>query len=148
GDGGYIYIGSNSLTTYNLTDPREGSLIDNADVSYMTRIEIQGGGIVDETSTVTDPGVWLGTKSGYGNDPFGPSSPSPLEQLNTAMAVRISDTNINDFADAGVFVHPLGVPALVRTVSTTGASEPTRGTLDGEGVTLYMVNDTISNTPQ
>ena len=139
GDGGYIYIGGNSLTTYNLTDPREGSLIDNADISYMTRIEIQGGGIVDETSTVTDPGVWQTTKTGYD---------SPLEQLNTAMAVRISDTNINAFADAGVFVHPLGVPALVRTVSLTGASEPTRGTLDGEGVTLYMYNDTISNTPQ
>ena len=33
GDGGYIYIGSNSLTTYDLTDPRQGSLIDNADIS-------------------------------------------------------------------------------------------------------------------
>src|SRR5208337_26853 len=148
GDGGYIYIGGNSLTTYNLTDPREGSLIDNADVSYMTRIEIQGGGIVDETSTVTDPGVWLGTKSGYGNDPFGPSSPSPLLQLNAAMAVRISDTNINDFADAGVFVHPMSANALVRTVSAAGATVPILGDLIGEGVTLYMYNDTISNTPQ
>ncbi|HKM56567.1 MAG TPA: hypothetical protein VJY33_24395, partial [Isosphaeraceae bacterium] len=139
GDGGYIYIGGNSLTTYNLTDPREGSLIDNADLSYMTRIEIQGGGIVDETSTVTDPGVWQGTKTGYD---------SPLEQLNTAMAVRISDTNINDFADAGVYVHPMNAPALVRTVSATGATAPVRGTLKGEGVTLYMYNDTISNCPQ
>ena len=139
GDGGYIYIGGNSLTTYNLTDPREGSLIDNADISYMTRIEIQGGGIVDETSTVTDPGVWQTTKTGYG---------SPLEQLNTAMAVRISDSNINAFADAGVFVHPMSANALVRTVSATGASAPVRGTLKGEGVTLYMYNDTISNTPQ
>src|SRR5208337_4925411 len=139
GDGGYIYIGGNSLTTYNLTDPREGSLIDNADISYMTRIEIQGGGIVDETSTVTDPGVWLDTKTGY---------LSPLEQLNTAMAVRISDTNINAFADAGVFVHPMNSDALVRTVSATGASTPTLGTLEGEGVTLYMYNDTISNCPQ
>ena len=62
GDGGYIYIGGNSLTTYNLTDPREGSLIDNADISYMTRIEIQGGGIVDETSTVTDAGRLAGLR--------------------------------------------------------------------------------------
>ena len=139
GDGGYIYIGGNSLTTYNLTDPREGSLIDNADISYMTRIEIQGGGIVDETSTVTDPGVWQTTKTGYG---------SPLEQLNTAMAVRISGSNINAFADAGVFVHPMSANALVRTVSATGATAPVRGTLKGEGVTLYMYNDTISNTPQ
>ena len=47
GDGGYIYFGGNSLTDYNLHDPRDGSLIDNADIRYMTRIEIQGGGIVD-----------------------------------------------------------------------------------------------------
>ena len=36
------------MTTYDLTDPRQGSLIDNADISYMTRIEIQGGGIIDQ----------------------------------------------------------------------------------------------------
>ena len=32
GDGGYIYFGGNSLTDYNLTDPRDGNLIDNADI--------------------------------------------------------------------------------------------------------------------
>ena len=32
GDGGYIYIGGNSLTDYDLTDPLDGSLIDNADI--------------------------------------------------------------------------------------------------------------------
>ena len=32
GDGGYIYFGGNSLTDYNLRDPRDGSLIDNADI--------------------------------------------------------------------------------------------------------------------
>ena len=36
-----------------------------------------------------------------------------LEQLNTAMAVRISDSNLKDFADAGVFVHPMSANALV-----------------------------------
>ncbi len=140
GDGGYIYIGSNSLTTYNLTDPRQGSLIDNADISYMTRIEIQGGGIVDVPETGT--GDWLDTKAGY---------TSPLAQLNTAMAVRISDTNINAFSDAGVFVHPMSANALVRLVGPTGATPPARATgttVRGEGVTLYMYDDTISNTPQ
>ena len=38
--------------------------------------------------------------------------------------------------------------ALVRTVDATGASFPARGTLKGEPVTLYMYNNTISNTPQ
>ncbi len=36
GDGGYIYIGGNSLTEYDPTDPFDGSIIDNADISYMT----------------------------------------------------------------------------------------------------------------
>src|SRR5208337_3586240 len=126
GDGGYIYIGGNSLTTYNLTDPRQGSLIDNADLSYMTRIEIQGGGIVDEALTAGSD--WYGIKSGYGSElAEGPGS-SPLLQLNTAMSVRISDTNINDFADAGVFVHPMSANALVRFVSAAGASFPSRAT--------------------
>src|SRR5208337_3788968 len=66
-----------------------------------------------------------------------------------------SDTNINDFADAGVYVHPMNAPALVRTVTESdttppviSVSAPVRGTLKGEGVTLYMYNDTISNCPQ
>ena len=44
GDGGYIYIGAESLNEYDPTNPLEGSLIDNADISYMSRIEIQGAG--------------------------------------------------------------------------------------------------------
>ena len=91
-------------------------------------------------STVTDPGVWLDYEDGI--------RLASWSQLNSAMAVRISDSNLNDFSDAGVFVHPMSANALVRTVSATGASAPARGTLEGEGVTLYMYNDTISNTPQ
>ena len=51
GDGGYIYIGAESLNEYDPTDPLEGSVIDNADISYMSRIEIQGGGIIDQQRT-------------------------------------------------------------------------------------------------
>ncbi len=51
GDGGYIYIGGNSLTEYDPTNPLDGSIIDNADISYMTRIEVQGGGIIDSVNT-------------------------------------------------------------------------------------------------
>ena len=36
-----------SLNDYDPTNPLEGSIIDNADISYMSRIEIQGGGIID-----------------------------------------------------------------------------------------------------
>jgi hypothetical protein len=55
GDGGYIYIGGNSLTEYDPTNPLEGSLIDNADISYMHRIEIQGGGIIDSVKLTGTP---------------------------------------------------------------------------------------------
>ena len=47
GDGGVIGFGGLSLSDYNLFDPRNGNLIDNADIRYMSRIEIQGGGLVD-----------------------------------------------------------------------------------------------------
>ena len=57
GDGGYIYIGGNSLTEYDPTNPLEGSLIDNADISYMSRIEIQGGGIIDSIKLTGTPGA-------------------------------------------------------------------------------------------
>ena len=46
GDGGVILFGANGLSDYNLLDPRDGSLIDNTDIKYMTRIEQQGGGWV------------------------------------------------------------------------------------------------------
>ncbi len=56
GDGGYIYIGGLSMTEYDPTSPFEGSIINNADISYMTRIEVQGGGIID-TGTAPVPGT-------------------------------------------------------------------------------------------
>ena len=148
GDGGYVYIGGNSLTTYDLTDPRQGSLIDNADLSFMRRIEIQGGGIIDMPSE-GPTGNWSGIKNGYASAQ-GIGTGNPLLQLNARMAVRISATNIDSFADAGVFVHPTAANALVRTVSPTGAGSIGRIEGDpfrGQGATLYMYNSTISNTP-
>ena len=82
----------------------------------MTSIQIQGGGIIDQCL----PGLEIGTirKTGYA---------SALDQLNTAMAVRISDTNLNDFSNAGVFVHPMSADALVRIVGPTGQASPLPG---------------------
>ena len=151
GDGGYIYIGAESLNEYDPTNPLEGSLIDNADISYMSRIEIQGGGIIDSVNNITGtPGApsqtttnWLTTLNGY---------QLPVNQLNSAFAFTISDSNLSGFADAAVFVHPDGAN-LYRDF--TGVTDPAtafvpvaRGGLIGEPVDLYMYNDTISNSGQ
>jgi hypothetical protein len=140
GDGGYVYYGGNSLTDMNLQDPRDGSLIDNADIRYMTSIQIQGGGIIDLNSTAPGFQSWLQTKVGQ----------TPTTQFNSAMAITISDSNLANFSDAAVFVHPTSANALVRDLSvlTTGGSpSPARdANRRGEGVVLYMVNDTIANS--
>lgn len=52
GDGGFIAVGANSETTADLTDPRFGSLIDNADIRYITGIQVEGGGL--DTPTTLD----------------------------------------------------------------------------------------------
>jgi large repetitive protein len=142
GDGGYIYIGGNSMTEYDPTDPFDGSLIQDADISYMTRIEVQGGGIIDTGAANGNselPDVWQYEENGYY---------SPANQVNAPMAFTISDSNLDDFADAAVFVHPTSADALVSTVTGDTASEPTRGSNVGEPVFLYMYNDTISNSGQ
>ncbi len=59
------------MTEYDPTNPLiSGSFIDNADISYMTRIEVQGAGITDVydpagTTTLTVD-EWLAEKTGYG----------------------------------------------------------------------------------
>ena len=149
GDGGYIYFGGNSLTDYNLLDPRDGSLIDNADIRYMTRIELQGGGIVDTSGLSTDPtqpptaGQFLQEKLGL----------TPASQFNADQAMTISNSNLSNFADAAVFIHPDAGNAFLRTIGTSpitgqtvGTLAGTRSSLRGEGVVVFMVNNTITNS--
>ena len=153
GDGGYIYLGGLSMTEYDPTNPFDGSLIDNADISYMTRIEVQGGGLLNTFNNISGkPGTpslttadWWDQLSGY---------LAPVNQLNSPFSLTIADSNLADFSDAGVFVHPDALGAI--TVDWTGAnggvaSTPgaiTRNSLAGEPVFLYMYNDTISNSAQ
>ena len=63
GDGGLIYFGSKSLMSYNLYDPRGGSLIYNTDIRYMTRVEVQGGGVPDVFNV--NPGTGTGPRQTY-----------------------------------------------------------------------------------
>ncbi len=153
GDGGQIMIGGNSMTEYDPTDPFDGSVISNADISYMNRIDVAGGGIVntinDISGTAGAPSLaatdWYDQLTGYLD---------PVNQLNGAMSFTISDSNLADFSSAAVFVHP-GVANAIDfdwtgangTVLTT-PTPATRSSLVGEPVYLYMYNNTISNSNQ
>lgn len=138
GDGGNIYFGGNSLTDYNLFDPRDGNLIDNADIRYMTRIEIQGGGIIDVGGT----GSFASQKLGL----------TALTQFNSAQAMTISNSNLAYFSEAAVFAHAKSANALIRNVANLpnpGIYFPVRDTVNnqrGQGVTLFMYGNTISNS--
>ena len=162
GDGGYIYIGGNSMTEYDPTDPLiSGSFIDNADISYMTRIEVQGAGITDvydpDGTTTLTADEWLSEKTGYGANQgfFGPGYTDPkaaISQLNSAMAFTVDDSNLANSADAAVFTHPGAAAGLERDWTPNIADPslpppiPKRGSFRPQGVDLYMYNDTIYNT--
>jgi large repetitive protein len=123
GDGGVIGFGGLMLSDYNLLDPRDGSLIDNADIKYLTRIEQQGGGVVYGTDDYL-------TKLGI----------TPASQFNTQVAMTVSNSNLAYFKEVGFLAHP-GLVALdpsgIRTMNG-GNGQPT--------VTL-MYNDTITHMP-
>ena len=152
GDGGYIYIGGNSLTEYDPTDPFDGSIIDNADISYMSRIEVQGGGIVNTFNDISaKPGAPSLTATDWWEQLSGDLA--PVNQLNAPMSLTIADSNLADFSDAAVFVHPAASGAIDFdwTGATGGVGTTpvvTRSSLAGEPVFLYMYNDTISNSAQ
>ena len=77
GDAGIIYFGSLSLTTFNAFDVREGNKIDNADIHYFSRIELQGGGIMNLD-----------------------------EKLSDMKELTISNSNLSNFRDEAVLTHP------------------------------------------
>ena len=65
----------------------------------MTRIEVQGGGIIDNVNASGTPGTpgsaaGYGQKTGYGPEGFfGSGFPGhPVNQLNSAMAMTISNS--------------------------------------------------------
>ena len=144
GDGGLIYFGGNMLHNYNLLDPRAGSLMDNVDVSYITRIEMQGGGTItyndlNNSNSYDLPDNPVATLGGA-FPPLAGGAVNPLTytvQDNTENALMISDSNLNDFLDAGVYEHH-GFNAIAGGVRSSMAGEPNL---------LVMMNDTITNMP-
>jgi hypothetical protein len=138
GDGGVIGYGAHSLSDYNLFDPRDGNLIDNADIRFITRIEMQGGG-------------WAYT---LGPDPVDASifdklgANNPWNQFNTAKAMTISNSNLRDFSQAGVIAHPSGVSQIHFMQNPPQGQAPIgRGGWLGQPVYLFMYNNVIANMP-
>ena len=144
GDGGLIYFGGNELPNYNLLDPRGGSLIDNADIRYITRIEMQGGGMVDyidaNASNSFDAADGAIATKGGAFPPLPNGQPDPRSfavQKNSSHALMISGSNLSSFLDAGIIEHPGGF------VIAGGV----RSAIAGEPNLLFLLNDTISNMP-
>jgi len=141
GDGGEIYFGANSLFTYNLYDLREGNRIDNADIRYLTRIQTQDGGVFDSTSIAPTYLQILNEQRGV----------TPITQNNAERANAITDSNLANFADVGVYEHPSGFNPIRHYVGPNipvlGGYFRLPGVVPIEPQVLFMVNDTISNVP-
>ena len=148
GDGGVILFGGQQLTSYNLFDPRQGSLIDNADIKYMTRIEQVGrvyyrlfdvngdGGFGPaDNLEIQKAGLPLGGLAGFG------------DQFNQPNAMTISNSSFSTFSQVGFIAHP-GFNTIALAMNyPQGPPNPARiGSLGGPTNT-YFINDTWSNMP-
>jgi large repetitive protein len=144
GDGGVIYFGANSLTSYNLTDPRSGSIIDNADISDITRVEQQGGGLtygfaIGGTAFTPNDNTLFGLPQG--------GAINNSDQFNSPKSLTVSNSNFNSFSSAGFVAQP-GNGSLVIAVNFVNTPTIFRNTtLIGEPTHDYFVNDTFSNMP-
>ena len=145
GDGGLIYFGGNTQADFNILDPRAGNLIDNADLKYLSRVEMQGGGTINyldlnasgSFDALDDPnsqkrGVFPNLANGQ------PDPRNFAIQNNASPAMTISNSNLSNFRDIGVLSHP-GFDMLAGGVRAGG--------IRGQGTQLFLYNNTISNTP-
>ena len=161
GDGGIIAFGANSLSDYNLYDPRDGSLIDSADIRFISRIEQQGGGFEYSFGEIPGfdarPDAIDFDEQGINNSPDVPPFPlfglpvppgDPWYQYNTAKALTVSRSNLASFSQAGIVAHPSGVSQIhFQKHPQQGQPALGRGSALGSPVLLHLFNNTISNTP-
>ena len=143
GDGGIIYFGGNSLTNYNLQDYRSGSMIDNADLKFLTRVEQQGGGIAFLNDLNADNNYTPQFDSPY-STLYGTT---PSTQFNSPKKLALTNSNFSSFSDVGFVAHPgygiIGVNTYATdTLPRFGVSRFTAQ--NGEPTQTYLYNNTFS----
>ncbi|WZO99777.1 Ig-like domain-containing protein [Isosphaeraceae bacterium EP7] len=162
GDGGIIFVGGLAKTSGNLYDPTSGTVIDNADIRYMTRIEFQGGGLIRnaiDTGPPTTDGSPIVPDGSYTNaddlrGQLNGISPitgnfDPTLASQSTLAVRIATTNLSNFSQTGVLAHP-GFNLLANNPALNpGPTDPAfiRTGVRGRPVDLYLVNNTLNTMP-
>lgn len=155
GDGGNIIFGSHTMTTFDLNDPRQGNLIDNVDLKYLSRVEQIGGGIIDLYDVLGANGFDPTKEPTYGEKIGQPITlTDPLTgiaqtfygpEYNQPNAMTISSSNFSDFRDFDVWAHP-GFPPITVPENFNG-SVARAGVAIGQQATMtYLVNDTFYNT--
>ncbi len=148
GDGGVIAIGGLAYSDYNLFDPRDGSIIDNVDIRYITRIEQQGGGAI-VTFDVTGDGSFDPAADGIYNQKQGVSVVGPNQnrgaQTNISKGFAISNSKFDSFSQAGLVVHP--GPGNVIAIAQNYAATPGRIGALGEPTNTFVYNTSFSNMP-
>ncbi|HEY2157897.1 MAG TPA: Ig-like domain-containing protein, partial [Isosphaeraceae bacterium] len=153
GDGGVIIFGSHTMSTYNLLDPRQGNLIDNVDAKYLTRIEQIGGGIIDAFDT-SGTGSFTPASEPLSQEQLGQplTTIDPLTGLPTTTFIvennqpntlTVSNSNIANFRDFGIWAHPGFAPIVVPlnyngTIARGGQPFTQQPTL------TYLVNNSFS----
>ena len=153
GDGGNIIFGSHTLTSYNLNDPRQGNLIDNVDLKYLSRVEQIGGGIIDLYNTnPTTTGYDTATEPNYDEKTGKPitlvnpltGQPAPFfgTEYNGPNTMTISNSNFDNFRDFGFWSHT-GFQSIDVPENYTGTVA--RGPLAQQAVQTFLVNDTFAD---
>ena len=144
GDGGLIYFGGNAGIGYNAFDVREGNKIDNADIHFLTRVEMQGGGVINyidsnaSNSFDIPDGVDFTKRGVFPNLLNGQPDPrNAFLQGNANKQLTISNSNLSNFSSAGIVEHP-GFQLIAGGVRTS---------FNGQPNLLFLYNNTISNVP-
>ncbi|MEW4567156.1 S8 family serine peptidase [Tautonia sp. JC769] len=152
GDGGMIGIGGGSLFDYNLLDPRNGSLIDNADIRFLHRIEFQGGGLIDVLDVDASEAIDIDDSPSFqrlGTD--------PEVQYNALHGWTVSNSNLSSFRDAGILADQgfdliarrlirVGDQLFINNLPDNPATQRIGGQR-GQPTNLFLVNNTIADMP-